>query len=170
MQSKTLFVTVGTQLPFERIFSYLIDWIRRTNLTTKVYAQIGETSVEYPFVRKKKYLDSSEFHKWLEAADLVIAHAGMGSIIEASTIGKPVIIVPREAAHGEHRNDHQLDTARRFSDARNIRIATNQLEFDQWMAELLSGDPVKFMDPAKSKHLGLGEAIDGWIRAQYPEV
>src|SRR6185503_3524674 len=43
---------------------------------------------------------------------LVVAHAGMGSVITAGEHGKPIVLLPRRAGLGEHTNDHQVDTAR----------------------------------------------------------
>ncbi len=39
----------------------------------------------------------------------------MGSILTALELEKPIIIFPRRAALGEHRNEHQLATAKKFS-------------------------------------------------------
>ena len=50
------------------------------------------------------------------AADAIIAHAGMGTILTALEMGKPLLVMPRRAELGEHRNDHQLATAMRFAD------------------------------------------------------
>jgi UDP-N-acetylglucosamine transferase subunit ALG13 len=36
----------------------------------------------------------------------------MGTIISAVEYGKRVIVMPRRASYGEHRNDHQLATVR----------------------------------------------------------
>jgi len=39
----------------------------------------------------------------------------MGTILTGLDLGKPVVVVPRLAAHGEHRNDHQLATVKQLS-------------------------------------------------------
>ncbi len=57
-----------------------------------------------------------------------MAHAGMGTIITALEMGKPVIIMPRKASLKETRNEHQLATAKRFSKFRNIIVAFNEEE------------------------------------------
>jgi len=44
-------------------------------------------------------------------ARVVVAHAGIGTLLTALQLGKPLIVVPRRAALGEQRNDHQVETA-----------------------------------------------------------
>ena len=46
-----------------------------------------------------------------EQADVVVAHAGVGSAIMAMQAGKCPILVPRERAHREHVDDHQHEIA-----------------------------------------------------------
>ena len=38
----------------------------------------------------------------------------MGTILTGLDLGKPVVVVPRLAACGEHRNDHQLATVEKL--------------------------------------------------------
>lgn len=52
----------------------------------------------------------------------------MGTIIGALTIGKPILIVPRQKALNETRNDHQLGTAERFRIRPGVRVARTEAE------------------------------------------
>ena len=49
----------------------------------------------------------------MDAAAAIVAHAGMGTILTALETGKRLLVMPRRAALGEHRNDHQLATVSR---------------------------------------------------------
>ena len=53
----------------------------------------------------------SEFEAVLREASVIVAHAGIGTVLKAYKYRKPIILVPRQAAFGEHRND--LTTSRR---------------------------------------------------------
>ena len=59
----------------------------------------------------------------VEEASLVVAHAGMGSVIMAAEAGKPVVLFPRRHALGEHTTDHQLDTVGWLKDRPGIHLA-----------------------------------------------
>ena len=55
-------------------------------------------------------------------AKVIVSHAGMGSILTAIEAGKPVILMPRRADLGEHRNDHQRDTAAEMATLSNVTV------------------------------------------------
>ena len=84
----------------------------------------------------KPFIDPTEFRKRVESASLMIAHAGMGSIITALELGKPIIVMPRRADLGEHRNDHQVATAKRFAEQGRIMVAINEQELVETLDRL----------------------------------
>lgn len=117
-----IFVTVGTQLPFDRLLSAMNSWASR-NQTTQVLAQTGASKARFSHLQTVARLNHADFSLRFEAAHLVVAHAGMGTILTAAELGKPIILMPRLAKFGEHRNDHQLDTAAEMSRLSNVTIA-----------------------------------------------
>jgi hypothetical protein len=52
----------------------------------------------------------------------------MGTILSAAELGKPLILMPRRAQFQEHRNDHQLDTAREMVRLSNVTVVQDQKE------------------------------------------
>jgi len=44
-------------------------------------------------------------------ADVVVAHAGVGTALAALEVGKCPVLVPRRLVHGEHVDDHQTQIA-----------------------------------------------------------
>jgi UDP-N-acetylglucosamine transferase subunit ALG13 len=122
-----IFVTVGMQLPFDRLIKSVLSWAR-THDDKDIIFQVGPggyTDPEYQFFES---LDPEQFACYFSQADLIISHAGMGTIIQALESAKPLIIMPRRAVYREHRNDHQLYTAERFSQYPNIITAGNDDE------------------------------------------
>lgn len=105
-----IFATVGTQLPFDRLLLALDTWAA-LHRHVPVIAQTGRSSRTYAHLQTCAHLDQSAFAATLAAARVVVAHAGMGTILTALDLGKPLILMPRRVALGEHRNDHQQDTA-----------------------------------------------------------
>jgi UDP-N-acetylglucosamine transferase subunit ALG13 len=61
-------------------------------------------------------------------ADLVVAHAGMGTILTRLETGLPMLVMPRQAALGEHRNDHQIATARRLAHLPGLSVVADETE------------------------------------------
>lgn len=101
-----IFVTLGThELPFNR----LLDQLESLELTEEVLIQTGNTphgSARYSCV---PFLTPQQFEETMERCDLVITHAGAGSMLTALEKGKPTIAVPRLATYGEHNDDHQKE-------------------------------------------------------------
>lgn len=116
-----IFATVGTQLPFDRLLQALETWAAR-NPNVPVLAQSGDCTRKFAHVQTIRHLTQTEFSAALSSARLIVAHAGMGTILSASELGKPVILMPRRAKFDEHRNDHQLDTANEMRRLSNVTV------------------------------------------------
>ncbi len=122
-----ILVTVGTQLPFDRLVSAVDKWAGARR-EPDVFAQIGTTDNEPKNVRWARQVQPTDFRQLFEQADAIVAHAGIGTILAALELGKPILIMPRKAALGEHRNDHQLATASRFETRGYVNVAWNEQE------------------------------------------
>lgn len=122
-----IFVTVGTQLPFDRMVRAIDEWAGLTG-RRDVFAQVGHSSLRPRHMEWAQSLAPPVFQRMLAQADVIVAHAGMGSIIMALELAKPIVVVPRRAELGEHRNDHQLATARQFVDLGLVRAAFDERE------------------------------------------
>lgn len=120
-----VFCTVGTQLPFDRMLEN-IDNVAIEFPSIEFFAQIGKSGYIPNNMDWVRGLDEQSYHDYLIKADVLIGHAGMGTIITAIDYDKPLIIFPRVFAKGEHRNDHQLSTAKKFADRPNVFVVTNE--------------------------------------------
>jgi len=119
-----IFATIGTQLPFDRLMVGLDTWAAQ-NPGVPIIAQAGSTSRSFRHLHTVTSMPQSEFRRYFKASRLVVAHAGMGTILSAVELGKPLIIMPRRTQFGEHRNDHQQDTCREMSRLSNVVVAGN---------------------------------------------
>lgn len=115
-ESPMIFITVGTQLPFDRLLKHFAEWRDQRGYSGKVVAQVGEDSrFVHPDMQLFKTLSSDEYYHWFCQAQGIVSHAGMGSILSCLDHGKRGVFMPRQYALGEHRNDHQRDTAQAFA-------------------------------------------------------
>lgn len=122
-----IFVTVGTQLTFDRLIKAVDGWAAQRG-RTDVLAQVGPSDYAPSTIKVQKFMTPQECDQHMRAADVIVAHAGMGTILTALELGKPVLILPRRAALGEHRNDHQLATAQRFGELGSVSVAMDEAE------------------------------------------
>ena len=116
-----IFATVGTQLPFDRLLLALDTWAA-LHPDEQVVAQTGRSANRYAHLQTCAHLDQRAFAATCAAARVIVAHAGMGTILTALDLGKPLILMPRRADLGEHRNDHQRDTAAEMGRLSNVTV------------------------------------------------
>lgn len=131
----TIFVTVGTELPFDRLVRAVDDWAGQTGRAADVFAQIGRTEYVPANIGWTPMIEGPAFRRLFDGADLVVAHAGMGTILAALEVQQPLIVVPRRAALGEHRNDHQLATVERLSRLGLVHVAADEAELVERLDE-----------------------------------
>lgn len=135
-----IFLTVGHQTPFDRLVRAMDAWAA-SNPEEIIQGQIGEGSYLPTNFSYERWLTANQFNDALDAADFIVAHAGTGTIIEASERHKPILVMPRVAALGETRNDHQIGTARYFSEAGLVKAVENEAELYCGLAQLKHWQP-----------------------------
>jgi UDP-N-acetylglucosamine transferase subunit ALG13 len=136
-----IFVTIGSVFPFDRLVAAADAWARGRGAPPAplngapgpgggpdpapdpaldpaldpgpggVLAQIGDGRYRPAHMRWVRRLDQDAYLAVARRARLIVAHAGMGSVITAGQLGKPIVILPRRQGLGEHNTDHQLATA-----------------------------------------------------------
>lgn len=121
-----IFVTVGTQLPFDRLINAVDKWAGFHG-RTDVHAQIASGQAPSNITYERSF-SPQEFDRRVAECELLIAHAGTGSIFTALEYQRPIIVMPRRADLGEHRNDHQMATAKRFTALAGVKVAMDESE------------------------------------------
>jgi UDP-N-acetylglucosamine transferase subunit ALG13 len=135
-----IFVTVGTQGPFERMVKAVDDWCAATPDAPAVFGQIGAPLGDT--YRPKHFdwaerLTPDEFNRRFDEAALIVSHAGMGSIISALQGGKQIVVMPRLARLHEHRNEHQLATVRQMASRPGVHVAEDEADLPGVMEQAL---------------------------------
>jgi UDP-N-acetylglucosamine transferase subunit ALG13 len=126
-------VTVGMQLGFDR----LIEAMDRLapDLGVPVVAQTGKGRYVPKNMEAREKIAPAEFEALVEQAEVIVSHAGIGSMLTAARVGRPIVLMPRRANLKEHRNDHQMATARKFEGRPGILIAYDESELAERIAQ-----------------------------------
>lgn len=124
-----IFATIGTQAPFDRFVKMLDELCKNTN--EEVICQTIQTNYQAQNIKIVDFLPPDKFDQYFKKARLIIAHAGMGTIISALKQKKPIIIVPRLASLKEHRNDHQMATAMRMHELGYVYVAYDKVQLNE---------------------------------------
>ncbi|MGH6877322.1 MAG: glycosyltransferase [Rhizomicrobium sp.] len=122
-----IFVTVGSSEPFDRLIQTIDLWAGSRD-RTDVFAQIGRSSFVARHIQTVQFMSPSEFRERVQAARIIIAHAGMGTIISALEVGRPILVLPRREHLGETRSDHQLATAGQFARMEGVVVAKDEAD------------------------------------------
>ncbi|MCH7789407.1 MAG: glycosyltransferase [Acidobacteria bacterium] len=144
MNPRKIFVTVGAQLPFDRMISLVDEWVG-ANPDISAFAQIGEGALTPTHMSHTEMLTSIEYQHRMDDADLIIAHSGTGSILKAIDAQRPIIVLARRAALGECRNEHQTTTDRWLGDRQGVYFAPDDDAFKALLdrsADFEAPDPV----------------------------
>jgi UDP-N-acetylglucosamine--N-acetylmuramyl-(pentapeptide) pyrophosphoryl-undecaprenol N-acetylglucosamine transferase len=113
-------VTVGASetYGFNRLFETLVGQFPSH---TEVLWQTGCSDVGHLGIDAHRQIPARELDAAMKSADVVVAHAGVGSALSALESGRMPILVPREQAHGEHVDDHQFAIAEELA-ARHLAV------------------------------------------------
>jgi UDP-N-acetylglucosamine transferase subunit ALG13 len=117
-----LFVTVGSMLPFDRLVLAMAAWTA-AHPGAKVVAQVGQNGAAPAGMECRQLMSPQEFLSEVQAADVVVAHAGMGTVIAALEAEKPLVVLPRRPEAGEATSAHQIDTVRWLAAKPGIVVA-----------------------------------------------
>jgi len=104
-----IFVTVGTH---DQAFSRMLAGIEALPDRAEIVIQYGYGTAPSGVSHAAAFMSFGEMEQYFEAADLVVTHAGVGSILCARRAGHTPIVVPRYHELGEHVDDHQVELTR----------------------------------------------------------
>jgi len=127
-------VTLGTSAKygFRRLVERLADVFPQD---AEVLWQTGATDVRGVPIDAKPALPGAVLDRAMREADVVVAHAGIGSALAALEAGHCPVLVPRRERLGECVDDHQLQIASTLS-ARGLAIerAAEGIEHEDLLA------------------------------------
>lgn len=129
-----ILVTVGTQLPFDRLVKAADDVAPELNWHG--FDQIGKGAYQPRNLNWSAIISPLEFDGYFRDCRVIVAHAGIGTVLAARRFGKTIILFPRKASLGEHRNNHRLATVGQLEGRPGIYVARSEAE----LRSLLSRD------------------------------
>ncbi len=122
-----IFVTVGQMLGFDRLIRAMDNWAAE-HPEEEVFAQIGDGAYKPEFMKWVDMLKSCEFKSTVANAEVICAHAGMGSFFVSTENGKPLVMLPRKVELKEHTTDHQVHTLRWLRQKPSVFAADTEAE------------------------------------------
>jgi UDP-N-acetylglucosamine transferase subunit ALG13 len=154
-------VIIGTAGPFPRLVNAMAAW-QAAHEDAEVWVQHGHGALPSglagsPFVTRTALL------RRVGEADVVVCHAGSGTIGDVMGAGHVPVVVPRVARLHEHVNDHQLEIAAAMGP--RVVMVTDVAKLDAALVEA-AGRRGEARDPeASARAQGLVSAMRDELRA-----
>lgn len=126
-----ILVIVGTQdMAFDRLIEQVITYAKNDIDREEIVIQAGcSQQLQAPdYVRYCDYVEHDTLQDLMHKARILVVHAGVGTIMEALKLDKPLIVVPRLHQYGEHHNDHQVEIAQSFASSGYVLYSENLSE------------------------------------------
>ena len=147
-----IFVILGTQdKKFPRLLEAIQKKINEGQIDKKeeIIVQAGSTKYKSNDMKIFDYIPISQFEDYIERADLIICHAGVGTILTALKKNKKIIAAARLKQYGEHVNDHQLQILENFKNKGYILALENFDEMDNLIKQAQEFKPANFKSNKK---------------------
>ena len=156
-----ILVLTGTQnIPFKRMIDPIVEF-SKVNSRIDFFIQCGPyvSSSRATNVVFKSFTSNEEMSDLIEKSDIVVTHAGTGSIVTSLLKGKKVIVMPRKKKYAEHNDDHQTEIAEMFESEELIVHWREGEEFSDVFNRLNGFAPKKYQSGFDS----LSSSIERYI-------
>ena len=131
------FVTVGVERkPFIRLLQAVDEAVRDGFLSRNTLVQKGHSPYVPDHCEWRQFLTFDEMVEQVKNADLVICHAGVGSVLLCRGLGRVPLIMPRQVKQNEHVDDHQQEFARIMADEGNAVLAEDPIQMQRVLADI----------------------------------
>ncbi len=134
-----IFITTGTQVQFDRLIQAM-DEIAPSLHGQEIIAQAFDIKYQAKNIKTLEYIAPIDFKSYVDAADLIISHAGTGTILSVAQMEKPLIVFPRLGKLREARNDHQLATCRKMEEICLLQVAYDEVQLKEKIDAYFRGE------------------------------
>ena len=154
-------ILLGTQdKPFNRLLDEVLKLKEKGKINDKVVAQIGCTKFISDKIKTLSFVSREEYAELIDSADLIISHAGVGTITDCIKKGKKVIVVPRLKEYKEHTNDHQIQITKEFEEKGYVLAAYDTKDLGKVVKKLDKFKVKKYQSNNENFKEKLKEYID----------
>lgn len=146
-----ILVMLGTQNnSFHRLLEEVQKCIDKKIIKEEVIVQAGGTKFKSDDMQIFKLVSAKKIKQYIEEANFIITHGGVGSILSGIKADKKVIAVPRYKKYGEHVNDHQVQIIETFNNQGFIKGIKEVEELENAIKEIKTFKPEKFVSKTQN--------------------
>lgn len=101
------------------------------------------------------FIKMEQFGRLMEKAELLIMHAGAGSVIHAVQAGKIPVVMPRRVKYDEIVDDHQVEFAQALAESGKVVLAMEPADLEKAIVVALARQSDKQVSPTPPKMVRL---------------
>ncbi|NCB33686.1 MAG: exopolysaccharide biosynthesis protein [Erysipelotrichia bacterium] len=155
-----ILVTLGTQ---DKQFPRLLDAVQKAiddgAIKDRVVVQAGHTVYKSNDMEIFDFIEQEKFSAFLNSADLIITHGGVGTIMTALKEHKKILAAARLVQYGEHQSDHQVELLESFNDDHYLIYMKDLSDIRPYLAQADIFAPEKYV----SNQDHMIHMIESWI-------
>jgi UDP-N-acetylglucosamine transferase subunit ALG13 len=122
-----IYVTTGTHnTPFDRLIIAMDEYAASS--AEPVIIQAGPSQVPIRHAQHFAFTSWEESRQHIQSARVVVAQAGIGTLMDAIGANVPIIVWPRMSRYGEAGNDHQAEIATILSQQGRVTMVNSAEE------------------------------------------
>ena len=156
------FISIGNGL---QSFSRLLNAVESLNhlLPKPVIVQAGHTHFVSKDNQVVDFVSMDDFIRYVNDAQLLILHAGAGSIMNAIKAGKCPIVMPRMLKYKEVINDHQVSLAKMMHAEGRVIMTETEEELEIAIKRVLSDNFVSSTKTNSKASLVIKNKLDEFL-------
>ena len=113
------FISLGNaKQSFSRMLKVIDDVM--CHLPKPIIIQSGHTFFESNVAKVYRFMTADDFKKYIKNSEIIIIHAGAGSIINAIKQGKTPLVMARSKKYNEHVNNHQFELLNKMMELNKV--------------------------------------------------
>ena len=157
-----IFVTLGTNdKQFTRLLKAVDKAIDEKVIEDRVVVQAGFTKYESKNMEIFDTMDRDQFSSFMEGADLIITHGGVGTIMTALKERKKILAAARLQKYHEHVNDHQIQLLSEFDSEGYLVYMEDLSDISPYIKKIQDFEPKMY----QSNQDYFVNEIKNWIEA-----
>ena len=137
-----ILVTLGTQ---KEQFTRLLDYIEESNIKDEIIVQAGHTKYESKKMKIFDFIPYEKMNEYIDKADLIITHAGTGSVLMPLKKNKKVIVCARDMKYDEHVDNHQQELVEVFASEGYVLELNEETKLDDLVKKIKKFKPKKYV-------------------------
>lgn len=160
-----ILVTVGSMQgrSFSRLFQIIDELCDEGILSNDtIIAQTGYDKYESKFYKTFDLTSDEEFKELIKKSDVIISHAGTGTVTSCLKQHKKVILFPRLSKYNEHYDDHQIELCEFFQMNNYVLVAKDKKELVNCLRKVRDFQPEEFQSNKESFNRLILKALEGW--------